>query len=175
MKCLKKYSLFVLLGCVFIFTGAVIFGGRSLKSITVTYIGEGKEHQDKFVPGINSDERPPDYGLEVRFDNEWRLLGLFSNTFIASNPLSFMPNKQIPVRLAEEIRLFDDDPLENDILEVHTLKEGKIQGDRYSFEVEFGYSLLAGLEYFWHTAVGKAILAGITVCVILFLLSATVL
>ena len=171
MKPLKKYSLYILLGFLVIFVVSVIFGGKSLKSITVTYTGAGKEHQDKYVPGVNSDEKAPDYGLDVRFDDEWKLLGLFSNTFISSNSISFTPHKQLPVRLIEEIRLFDDDPLENDILEVHTIKEGTIQGDNYSFEVEYGYSLLTGIQYFWHTAIGKAVLVGITICVVLFLLT----
>lgn len=171
MKNLKKYSLIILLGFLVIFVVSVIFGGKSLKSIRVTYTGEGKEHQDKFVPGINSEEKAPDYGLEARFDDKWKLIGLLSNTFISTNSIVFTPNKQIPVRLVEEIRLFDNDPMENDILEVHTIKEGQIQGDNYTFEVEYGYSLLTGIEYFWHTAIGKALLIGISICVVLVLLS----
>ena len=171
MKHLKTYSLIALLGLLVVFVISVFYGGKSLKSVRVVYSGEGKEHQDKFVPGINSDEKAPDYGLEIRFDNDWKLIGLFSNTFISTNSIVFTPNKQLPVRLIEELRLFDDDPLENDILEVQTIHEGRIQGDNYAFDVEYGYSLMTGLEYFWHTAIGKALLTGITICVILFFLS----
>jgi hypothetical protein len=174
MKQLRKYSLITLLGGLCIFLFSVISGGECLKSIQVSYTGSGKEHQDKYVFGVNSDEKPPDYGLEVRFDDEWMLIGLYSNTFMGTNALSFTPNKRIPVRLLEQIRLYDADPLENDVLEVHTIKPGQIQGENYAFEVAYGYSLLAGVAYYWHTAIGKAILLGITVCVVLFFLSAGV-
>jgi hypothetical protein len=171
MKHLKKYSFFVLLGLLAIFVGSVFYGGKSLKSIQLSFIGEGKEHQDKYIPGVNSAEKAPDYGIEVRFDDDWKLVGLMNNTFISSNTVTFTPNKQIPVRLIEEIRLFDDDPVENDILEVLTVKEGQVRGDNYSFEFEYGYSLMTGIEYFWHTAIGKALLVGITICILILFLS----
>jgi hypothetical protein len=172
MKHLRKYSLFALSGLLAIFTGSVIYGGKSLKSIQLRFTGEGKEHQDKYVPGLNSEEKAPDYGIEVRFDDEWKLIALMNNTFISSNTVTFTPNRQIPVRLVEEIRLFDNDPVENDILEVLMVNEGQLRGDNYSFEVEYGYSIMTGIEYFWHTAIGKALLVGVTICVLILFLGA---
>lgn len=171
MKNLKIYSLVILLGFLAIVVISVIFGSRSLKSIHVSYIGDGNEHHDKYIPGVNSEEKAPDYGVEVRFDGEWKLVSLKNNTFISSSTVSFVPNTQIPVRLVEEFRLFDDDPMEDDVLEVHTIKEGYIEGNNYSFNVEYGYSLMAGIEYFWHTHIGKSLLIGITICVVLLFFS----
>ncbi|GEM_PF-5569552 len=157
-----------ILGVLFlIFVVTVLVEGRHVKSIEVRYTGEGKEHQDKYLPGINSEEKPPDYGLEIRVKQEWRLVGVKPNRFLGEGSAMYVPPSVIPMLFAEELRWFDQDKLEHDILEILPLEKGLLQGTAYSFDVKTGFSLAAGMEVFWDTPVGKAILMGITICIIL--------
>jgi hypothetical protein len=80
-----------------------------------------------------------------------------------SGTLTFTAPRDIPTRNIYEIQLYDDDPIENDILERISFSKGESKGSKYSFYVVTGWSLSAGLAFFWATAIGKAILLGITI------------
>ncbi|MDF3129972.1 hypothetical protein P0Y35_12260 [Kiritimatiellaeota bacterium B1221] len=116
--------------------------------------------------------KAPDYLLEIRVKNEWKSLGSKSNTFSAPAAITFSPQKRFPVRSIEEVRLMDQDSVENDFLLSMGYQKGTYRVGDYAFTLETGPSLMAGITYFWQTAIGKALLAGITLCVVILILSA---
>jgi hypothetical protein len=149
----------------------IIYGARALDSIDVSFTGTGKEHADKYVPGVNKNEKAPDYALSVITQEGIEVIGVKANQFIGSGVSTFLSLKNIPIHHITEIQFEDDDPLENDLLERVAFKQGEIQGKEYRFTVKTQWSLIAGLTFFWSTALGKAILLGITVGVVVIVIS----
>ncbi|MCI5211300.1 MAG: hypothetical protein D3910_21520, partial [Candidatus Electrothrix sp. ATG2] len=133
------------------------FGSEAIETMTVSYIGEGKEHSDKYIPGINREERAPDYGIRVRTHNGWKTIGVKQNTFIGDKNITFHPSGIFPVRLVYEIEIFDQDKIENDILDRVPFSQGIINGQNYRFATTTTKSLEAGLVYFGETRLGKGI------------------
>ena len=164
---------YILLGlCVAFFIFTVLIGSQSLTSIEVRFSGNQKEHRDKYIPMMNPEEMAPDYMLQVKLNESWKTVGSYSNQSIGTSVMKFTINEAIPTRLIGGIRLLDDDLMEDDVLEVVEFSEGTIKGKNYSFNVIFGYTLFAGLTFFWMTYVGKAILVGISIVVVMIFLSA---
>ncbi len=175
MSPFKKTSLYVFVLLALFYAGAVFYGSESLASVTFQFVGKGREHQDKYILGINSAEKAPDYILEVRVEDKWEVIGSKNNTFSGPKAITFSPQKRYPVRLIEEIRLMDMDTVENDFLLTAMFEKGTFQVGDYEFDITTRPSLMGGMSYFWHTSIGKALLAGITLCVIILILSAGIL
>lgn len=161
MKLSRKITIYIICTLGATGLGVVLYGASGLKAVEVSYTGDGREHSDKYIPGMNSEERPPDYGLKVRTRSGWLLLGVHENQFIGDGTLVFEASEGIPIRHIREMQLYDDDPVEDDILERIPFAVGESVGTKYTFNALAGWSMDAGFAFLWETAFGKAILLGI--------------
>lgn len=162
MKIQEKFAIFAIVCLITASIGAILFGSSALQAVDVSFVGTGKEHSDKFIPGVNQNERAPDYGLKIHTIDGWNVVGVVSNKFMNSDTLSFNASEGIPIKHIDEILFYDDDPVEDDILERIPFSIGESVGSKYKFNVISTRSLPAGLAFFWATALGKSILLGIT-------------
>jgi hypothetical protein len=167
---MKKREKVILLGIGLLVLGSagmVLFGSVSLESVRISFVGKGKEHGDKFIPGVNSEEKAPDYGVDVRVGDGWTTVGVKNNHFLGGDEIVFAPSEHIPAKAIREIRLYDDDPVEDDILERMDFRKGIMKGKNYEIEARTGFSVSAGWAFYFLSPVGKAILLGITIGVAL--------
>ena len=149
----------------------IVVGATSARSFILEYVGEGKEHTDKYLPGINSNEKAPDYGIIITGDGVQRLIGVRNNSYLKDGQMVFSLPEPVPARAIGEVIVFDNDLVENDVLERMTFQPGTMTGKNYQVKAATEFSLMGGLQFFWMTAVGKAILAGISIGFIVLILS----
>jgi hypothetical protein len=171
MKLKNKICLTILAIFSILCFSIILYGSTSLKSIDVTFSGSKNEHTDKYIPGINKNEKAPDYALSVITMESTELIGIKKNKYIGSGVMTFLSLKEIPVKLIKEIKLEDDDPVKNDVLERVVFSQNTINGMNYKFFVKTKWSFNAGIVYFWATPLGNAILFGIILGVLVVVIS----
>jgi hypothetical protein len=143
--------------------GVVAAGAKALSTVTLSLRSPGAEHTDKYIPGLNTEEKAPDYGIEVRVGQAWETIGVRQNQFLGEESLRFEVQSSIPIRAIQEIRVIDDDPIEDDVLERLDFHSGKIVGQGFVITSSTRFDLASGLELFWTSTVGKAVLLGLAV------------
>ena len=170
---ISKRLLYLIEGGVLVFIGWAIFGvgmnSVSLDSVTVRLTPGGEEYRDKTVLGIGKNEEPPDYQLKVQTTDSTELIGIFANTYIGEG-LEFKPQRSIPKRDIIGFQLTDKDTIESDVLEQFPYDEDLYQGENYTFQIANRIDIESGLAWFFKTPVGIAILAGITISIVLIVL-----
>ena len=167
---IDKKILYPRLGLAVLFVLWAVIGiclnSERITSVKVTLNEGGIEHKDKSLGAIGKEDEAPDYRMRFRTDDGWRDLGTFGNTWIGEG-LVFVPSSNIPEREIIELQLLDDDKLENDVLEQFPYESRLHVGNNYTIETATSISLESGFAWFFHTPVGIAILAGITISIII--------
>lgn len=141
--------------------------------VTVSFVGDASRSDEPTDMTLNplSEERLPDYRVDLVVDGETRKLGTMPNRS-AVDGLEFRVAGEYPVRQLQEIVLMEDDPVKNDVLvRVQGQQPFPIESGGYKFELEQSRSFMGGLEYFFATPIGKAVLTGITIAVILLVIT----
>lgn len=140
-------------------------------SVKVTLNKGVKEVKDHSLLGIGKAHAKPDYRLKIRMDRKMIDCGTMLNTS-AVDGITFPVKAMVPIKKASEILLIEDDKLENDLLERVLIDGTIIDGQKYRFEIETDYRFETGLQWFFlETAVGKAIAFGITIGVVIVIVT----
>ena len=158
----------VVLFVIWAIAGVFIHATR-ISSVYVSLNEDGIEHKDKSIGELGKMDEPPDYRLRCRTNDGWVELGTFVNTWIGEG-LVFVVNPNLPSKEVIEIQLLDDDKFEDDVLEQFPYDGGRYTGGDYTIEVTETMSLESGFSWFFKTPVGIAILAGITLGVLIVIL-----
>ncbi len=145
---------------------------NGLVTVTVTALDQAAEPRDRVIPLVNKKhEALPDYEVVVNLnDGQTIRLGAKPNSS-AVDGLTWQLSNPVSVAEVASLRLQDQDALVSD-----TLAEVQITGDwavqeNYRFDFTLQRSLSVGIQSFFHTLIGKAIVAGFFVAILLMVLS----
>ena len=145
---------------------------NGLVTVTVTALDQAAEPRDRVIPLVNKKhEALPDYAVVVNLnDGQTIRLGAKPNSS-AVDGLTWQLSNPVSVAEVASLRLQDQDALVSD-----TLAEVQITGDwavqeNYRFDFTLQRSLSVGIQSFFHTLIGKAIVAGFFVAILLMVLS----
>ena len=140
-----------------------------VEGVSVTFIADADEPRDV---ALDAAERRPDYRLDlVDSDGGRRSLGVFPNVS-ARGGLRFEIAEVVPRRGLQELILIEDDPVSNDVL-------ARVQGgadfpattNGFRFSLHEARTIDGGMRWFFDTPVGRAILWGVGVAVLILVLS----
>ncbi len=145
---------------------------NGLATVTVTALDQANEPRDPVVPLVNKEtDALPDYEVIVNLSDGQRVkLGAKPNNSAVEGLTWELSN---PVSVAEiaSVRLQEQDVVVADaITEVHIAGNSLIDAG-YRFDFSFERSLSVGIQSFFHTPIGKAIVGGFFVAIILMVLS----
>ncbi len=150
---------------VVVITVAYSFGER-LSTIRVTYTGAGDEVRDAKIPLRDKAERLPDYRLELICQTKgfWIFnqmkygCGPIPNRS-AAEPIDFTFAGDVARDKVQQINLFEDDPIDDDLVASVQVSQAMEEADGYLFELETERSLRFGFERIWRGNFGFAVLA----------------
>ncbi|MDA1267237.1 MAG: hypothetical protein O2816_19320 [Planctomycetota bacterium] len=145
------------------FLCGVLLHGKTLEAVKVTLLEGAEEPADGGVAGIGGS--PPDYRLEVKAGNNWLQSAVFKDTRIGDG-LHFEVPGPPPYGAATTLRLVEDDKIDNDILEELPIEGESFDGKAYRFELQSGWSLGAGFEWFLSTPLGAILALGASVALV---------
>lgn len=154
------------LACIFAIASFV--NSSVITSVLVTF--EGEEEPRDVTLRRASEERLPDYRVDLVARGDRHALGVQPNTS-AADGITFHVARPVPRRALQEIVLIEDDPLSNDVLARVQGQADELAANGYRFTLSVGRSLDGGLIWFFDTPIGKAILWGIGVAVLIVVLS----
>ena len=149
--------------------GAVLNSER-LDTVTVRFQGPGEEVRDARLPGADPEDALPDYRLDIVHTEGRFRAGTWPNQSAAEG-LVFTVAEDIPLRQVQELVLVEDDRLKDDPLVRVQHTDQTMSAKGYTFTTSASRSMAVGLGWFFATAVGKAILAGITLAVVILIVS----
>lgn len=145
-----------------LFFGGVLLNGQTLEAVNVTLLEGAEEPTDGGVAGIGAS--PPDYRLDVKAGNKWLQSGVFKDTPVGDG-LRFQVPGPPPYGACVGLRLVEDDKVNNDVLEELGINGEAFEGDTYRFELEQGWSLATGFEWFLSTPAGAILAVGAAVAI----------
>lgn len=127
------------------------------------------DHFDRHIPLISrSEDELPDYKIEYLSENRWQEIGTIPNTS-AQNWLQFDAGHPPVLALVQRIRVVESDRTHDTQLdEVAPILPSTV-GAQFQFQFDTRFSLMAGFDYFFSTALGKFIGAGIA-CAVAFII-----
>ncbi len=128
-----------------------------------------EEHLDHHLFGFGKEKELPDYRVSIRDRSGWRDLGTKLNTS-ARDWLEYPVKGNLRFQSAMEIRVVEDDAIEDDVLDQVQIAGESVRGGSFEYRIGTAYRFEAGLKWFFDTAVGKAICLGITIAVVLLVL-----
>lgn len=140
----------------------VAMNRNAMTSVSVNLKPGAEEPGDHHLLGIGDSDKLPDYELRFRDGEDWHTIGLQPNQSAAEG-LEFPLKNPWPLYRVEEIKLIENDHLENDVLEQLPVQTSKLSGKSFDFEIIESSSWTAGSQWCWDTAIGKAFLLGITI------------
>lgn len=140
-----------------------------IKSITVTFVGK-EEIRDHKIPLFKKKESLPDYTLSVKHAKRGRILLGTKVDQSAREGLSWELPKTYSTEDITLISLTDKDELLSDSVAEVSFTGKQVVENEYQFEYELETSFKIGLESFWETAVGKAIMWAVSVTALIILL-----
>jgi hypothetical protein len=154
----------------FYLVGAAL--NRTALTAVVVQLRPGVEEPgDHHLLGVGAKDKLPDYELSFRTRQDgWQTLGEHRNTS-AKDGLEFRLSEPYPLRKVEELRLVEDDHLENDVLEQLAVTGNNLVGKAFDLKIQTTESWAAGAQWFWDSPIGKAILAGISIAVVILILA----
>jgi len=171
LKDLRRYFYLALLVLTLTFVLFAAMNAQSISSIDIKIIEPSTEYRDKSVLGFGKKEVLPDYRVKLRTtSNRWIELGIKPNRS-AVEWLTFPVKDNLPLRNAQEIQLFDADKLEDDLLDRVQIGSEVTSSQHYQYRLHTEYRFETGLQWFFGTALGKAIAAGITLAIIIVVVS----
>jgi hypothetical protein len=147
-----------------------MLNAESISTIEVRLKPGVQEPGDHHLLGIGNEDKLPDYSLSVRTRRGWELIGTRLNTS-AVDGLTFPVKNGTSLRSAAELRLVEDDKVENDVLELLPVSGTKLSGKEFDFSLTTERRFESGMEWFFDTPPGKAISLGITLAVFVFIMA----
>lgn len=135
----------------------VLFGlgvalhGKTLTGVTVSPLEGTEEVEDGGVLGIGTGD--PDYRLDVRVGKDWRQSATHQDKPMGDG-LYFAITTEPPKGIVTSMRLVEDDAANDDVLDEALIEGGEAQSTAYRYEIEHGWSLGAGIEWFLGTTPG---------------------
>ena len=142
---------------------------EGVTGVTVTALDPAAEPRDHAVPLVRRREALPDYRVTlVRASGTTATLATRYNTSAAGG-LSWRVDPPVPLFDLASVRLEDEDKLSDDRLadvSAARLRAGPVTEGNYRLEVTTARSFGAGLEAFFATPAGRAILAALGLAVL---------
>jgi len=159
-------QLIVIPALVIAFGAGTALHGATLEAVTIQLLPGAEEPADGGVLGLGAGE--PDYRVEVDLGRRTEDCGTLVDTPIGEG-LRFAVPGSPPLASVAVLRLVEDDPAGDDLLEELDLGEtpaegGAVDGEAYRFVLETGWSLGTGIEGFMET------IPGVLLAVILIML-----
>ncbi len=153
-------SLFVLL---------IIAKGEALTQVHIK-IQEGQdERMDKGIPFITAEEdKLPDYKLLYLVDDRWHTIGTIRNTS-AQDWLRYTIADPPNLSLVKRVRVVEEDVALDDVLDEVAVADGGVSGTMFAFEFKSTRSFGSGMQWFFATPVGLAILSGVCLAVLVMI------
>ncbi len=161
-------SLVAILAVVFLVLSAVHSEG--VDSVVVTFVGPGDEARDKAILGFGKEDVQPDYRLDVIHSQGSHRCGTVLNRS-AADGITFVVADDVPLGLVQELVLIEDDKLQDDTVARVQLAGKSASANGYRFDVATSRNFKVGLDWFFSTAVGRAISAGITIGIIVVIVA----
>ena len=162
---------YLLVGMVLASILVSFYHARAVQSVSIQLLDGVEERRDHRIPLLHKEEEAlPDYQLDLMVDEAWHTVGTVINQS-AVEPIVYPVKETVNVSYLQRLRIIEADGLESDLLEEIAVEEESGQGHQYAYSLETGYSFGAGVAWFFKTPVGRAILTGIIIVVVLTLLS----
>jgi hypothetical protein len=143
---------------------------NGLNQIKVTALKEDAEPRDHGLPFVKQKDALPDYEIKVNLRSGQSIaLGAKPNTS-AINGLTWTLNEPVSVSEVVSIRLQEQDKMVSDaIVEVQVVGD-TVSIDNYKFEFSISRSLSVGVQSFFRTPIGMAIVGAFFVAMLLIIL-----
>ena len=154
--------------------GSIIIFKNSTSTTAITIkINDGVEEKfDRKIPfsknGIN---HLPDYKVEYFYQKKWHDGGTIKNQS-AKDGLKFKLPKQPAYELIERVKIKEADVGLDKELENIVIDSPKLNGPMFSYQLHNEFNIGSGVDWFFSTIVGKAILLGLTIAIIIIVLGA---
>lgn len=159
MHRVRLILLLLLVGFVAVFLVLSWKNAVAVESISIRVKEGQREHLDHSLLKLGADQKLPDYNVKLRVTR--RLLALNLGTRLntsATNWLEFAVNERIPARDLQEIIISEDDTVENDELDRIQVRGEVWEGTAFQAQVKTGRSFEIGMNWFFSTPIGKAML-----------------
>lgn len=170
MKSVKRIALAAAALLVLVSVGAAVRNARAITKVSVQVRDAAGEHRDLSVLGIGKADALPDYRLEIVERGGRRTpLAVRANTS-AKDPIEWTVPDPVSVRDVVSLRLVDQDPGVDDVLDEVQVDGERLETERYTYGVTTERTLDAGLRSFVETPVGLALALGIGAAVFLSVL-----
>jgi hypothetical protein len=140
---------------ILLFLGGVLLHAETLRAVEVTLIEGAQEPGDGALLGKSA----PDYRLEVRAQGRWIECATFKDTPIGEG-LRFELPGTVPRGAVTDLRLVEDDAANDDLLEELPVEGDAVSGKAFHFELENGWAIGAGFEWFLGTPAGIVLALG---------------
>lgn len=160
-------ALLALLAAAFLVASAA--NSERLDAVTVRFTGPGAEPQDATLLGFGKDHLKPDYRLDLVHARGTFRCGTILNSS-AADGLRFVVSGDIPLRRVQELKLWEEDQASDDLVARVQFAPPAMTSSGYAITTESSRSFAVGVAWFFDTALGKAIAAGITLAIILLVL-----
>lgn len=150
-----------------------VMNGETLKAVEIRLLPDQADYNDRRIPLLTKGaDYLPDYQLQYQLGDHWNNIGTIPNKS-AKDWLTYDLAVEPCRSLVQRVRVVEDDPLEDDLLDEVALLPSTAQGTMFEFRFHSGYSFKAGLDWFFDTPIGKAIAVGISIAIALLVLSKT--
>ncbi len=151
----------------------VIAGIKSvgLTGVTITALDPANEPKDPVLPLVNQHEALPDYELAIvrKTDGTIRL-GTKPDTSAAKG-LHWQIDDPVSVADIASLRLTEQDKIVSDVLAEVQVRGRSVDENGYRFEFEKQRSVGVGVEAFFKTPIGLAILTAVVLAVLVIIFS----
>ena len=154
------------LGGVFVFMAWQ--NSLALTAVSIRVKEGVQEHTDHSIGVIGSEHRLPDYKVKIRIAR--RLLAVDLGTRLntsATNWINFPINDLVPLRKLQEVIIVEDDRAEDDVLARIQGTGTDWSGSEFACRLSTFRSFETGMDWFFDTALGKAIVTAIVLAIIL--------
>lgn len=148
-----------------LFVGGVLLHGTTLEAVRVQLLPGAEEPRDGGVLGVGGSA--PDYRLVLELGRREVECGTLEDTPVGEG-LRFPVPGGVPRAAVVGLRLEEDDPADDDVLEELQVKGDEVEGVAYRFVLEEGWSLGAGIEWFLETPLGAITAVGLVVVVVVW-------
>lgn len=137
-KWIKKASRFVLACCLVWLAIGGLMSAKQVASVAVSPLEGTAEVSD----GLGG---KPDLRVELREGYLWRKLDEFNDTPMGDG-LVWTVDRSIRRSELTSIRLVEDDPADDDVIETVDVDGGSFDGEQYYYEVESSFDVVGGLK-----------------------------
>lgn len=152
--CSAAGVLLLMIGLIVAFQNSLVVTGVSIKLIP-----GAKEHRDHSFGKIGKEHELPDYRVKLNVHRRLANFDLGRRLNVsAADWVEFPVSDRVYVRRLQEIIIYDDDKMENDILDRFPISSSNGRGTKYECKITSARTLDAGLAWFVKEPAGLALL-----------------